>query len=113
MHEMGLAVRIVEMALERASEAGSGAVTGLELAVGDLSGVSVEALRFALETAVSGTPAEGAELQIRRLPAMGQCTACDQVFELPDRLAGCPHCGTSAPLLLSGREFRLEAIQVS
>jgi hydrogenase nickel incorporation protein HypA/HybF len=62
MHEGGIAERIVEVALERAREAGAARVTDLHVELGPKAGFSAESAVFRLEEASRGTIVEGARI---------------------------------------------------
>jgi len=62
MHDTGIAERIVEVAGERARQAGAVRVTDLNLELGPEAGYSAESVAFHLEEASRGTPVEGARI---------------------------------------------------
>ena len=64
MHEVGLARRLLAMALERAGQEGARRVRGLTVRVGRSAGVSPSALTAHLALLARGTPAEGARLEV-------------------------------------------------
>jgi hydrogenase nickel incorporation protein HypA/HybF len=68
MHELSVAVELVELACQAARRGRATKVTTLRLRWGDLCGVAEEALRFAFEVAAKGTETEGASLEIERVP---------------------------------------------
>jgi hydrogenase nickel incorporation protein HypA/HybF len=55
MHELSIAMSIVEIAEDNAAMAGVKSVSEIQIEVGNLSGVVDEALEFALEEAVKNT----------------------------------------------------------
>jgi hydrogenase nickel incorporation protein HypA/HybF len=63
MHDTGIAERIVEIALQRARDAGAVRVTDLELELGTEAGFSAESVAFHLEEASRGTLVEGARVR--------------------------------------------------
>ena len=69
MHEAGIVDRILDLAVDRARQAGATRVTAVHLEAGELAGVSEEALRFHWEQHAAGTPAEGAALHLVLLDA--------------------------------------------
>ena len=73
MHEVGLIQNAVTLALATARARGARQVHGLRLRVGAMSGVVPEALQFAFEVVCRGTPAEGATLEVERVPAICWC----------------------------------------
>ncbi len=70
------------MALEAAQRQNARRILRMRLRVGDLSGVVIEALQFALETVVEGTPAEGARIDIERVTPACICSACGCEYDL-------------------------------
>jgi hydrogenase nickel incorporation protein HypA/HybF len=101
MHELSLATDILRLCRSRMD----GAAARLErvrVAVGELSAVEPELLRFAWEATTAGGPDAGAVLEIEWRRARQTCAACGDVAE---RAAGswirlCPRCG--APLAIEG-----------
>ena len=84
----------------------------LELAVGRLSGVHCDSLRFAFELLAPGTAAEGAELAIRQPPAVSRCRQCGAASEIVEMVIDCPRCGSPAITIEEGRELLLESIEI-
>jgi hydrogenase nickel incorporation protein HypA/HybF len=68
MHEMSIAMSLVELACEEASRRHLGRVQALHVRIGTLSGVATEALLFSFDVAASGTPIEGATLNVEDTP---------------------------------------------
>jgi hydrogenase nickel incorporation protein HypA/HybF len=64
MHELSIAVNIVEIAEEELARHGGERVRSVHLQVGPLSGVAKEALMFSFGLACEGTTLEGATLVI-------------------------------------------------
>ena len=85
----------------------------LELAVGVLSGVHCDSLRFAFELLSPGTPAAGAELSIRQPAAISRCRQCGAAAEITEIVIDCPQCGSPAIVIEEGRELLLESIEVA
>lgn len=112
MHEMSLAVSIVELVSDKAQAAGAQKVTAIELEVGRLSGLMVEALTFCFEAAARNTPAEGARLLIHELDGRGNCLACGHSFAVESLLAQCPQCGEYAVETVQGRELKVVSLTV-
>lgn len=63
---MSLAVRVVAIVAEAARAQDAARVARVRLRIGALAAVEPEALRFCLDVAARGTPAEGADLVIAR-----------------------------------------------
>ena len=64
MHELSIAVSIVEVAEEEAARNNAGRVQSVRLRLGSLAGVAREALLFSYGIACEGTPLEGSRLLI-------------------------------------------------
>ncbi|MEU6979066.1 MULTISPECIES: hydrogenase maturation nickel metallochaperone HypA [unclassified Streptomyces] len=112
MHEMSLAVAVVDQVEAAASSRGAVGVTSVELDVGELAGVVADALAFSFELACAGTVLEGAELITRTVPGVARCEPCaaDWAVGMPPRLL-CPTCGAAAGELVSGRELQIREVR--
>src|ERR1700761_976141 len=75
MHELSIAMSIVDSALEEA-ERREVTVDAVHLELGRLSGVVADALLFSYEMVCAGTPLEGSRLLIREVPIEVYCPAC-------------------------------------
>jgi Zn finger protein HypA/HybF involved in hydrogenase expression len=62
MHEAGIADRILDIVIARATEAGAPRITAIHVEAGALAAVSEDSLRVHWEQHAAGTPAEGAVL---------------------------------------------------
>lgn len=64
MHELSIALSMIEMATEEVGRRGGARVTALHLKLGSLSGVAREALTFSYGIACEGTALAGSQLVI-------------------------------------------------
>lgn len=113
VHELSIALSLVETVEEAARRAEAERVTEVQLVIGALSGVVPEALEFAYEVAVQGTMLEGSRLAIERVPAAVFCDVCDAEREMPGIQSFlCPVCGATTPLVVRGKELEVRAIEV-
>ncbi len=110
MHEMSLAMNIVDIACTKATEAGGTAIREIEVEVGRLAGVMVESLSFCFSAATHGTMAEGAELRIIDTPAEAECMECRTKFAIESCWGRCPSCDSWRLDVLKGRELRVLSI---
>jgi hydrogenase nickel incorporation protein HypA/HybF len=112
MHELSIAVSLIEMASEEAERLGV-RVEALHLRLGALSGVVREALLFSFDLAAEGTAIEGARLEIEEVPVVVFCPVCDEERALPSiQDFRCPICGAPTPEVVSGRELELTTMAV-
>lgn len=113
MHELSIALRLVELAARAAEAQGARRVLAVHVKVGAWSGVVPEALRSAFAVAQAGSPLAEARLQIEQVPLVLECPACGRRREVED-LAGlpCPDCGQAACEVAGGRELELTALEL-
>lgn len=109
MHELSLAVEIVRLLESHGRELQR--ITRLTLGIGTLSCVDEQALRVALEAAMVGTLAEGANIVVEMIEAQALCLDCGQIFQPPDRIEPCPHCGAFNKRWLKGEDFTLRSVE--
>ena len=64
MHELSIAVNIVEIAEEELRRHGGDRIRTVHVQIGSLAGVAKESLQFSFSLACEGTPAEGSKLVI-------------------------------------------------
>jgi hydrogenase nickel incorporation protein HypA/HybF len=112
MHELSIAMSIVDMAQEEA-ECSSVHVDAVHLELGALSGVVKEALLFSYEVACGGTSLEGSRLVVKDIPVEVFCPMC----KVPKTLASaqwfcCPDCGAQTPEVIHGKELTITALEL-
>ncbi|WP_405860836.1 hydrogenase maturation nickel metallochaperone HypA [Streptomyces sp. NBC_00090] len=112
MHEMSVAMAVVDQVETAARSRGATGVTSIRLDVGELAGVVADSLAFCFELACAGTVLEGAELITRTVPGTARCEPCAEVWNvgMPPRLL-CPGCGGAAVELVSGRELHIREVR--
>jgi len=112
MHEMSLAINIVELVWAKAQSSGGQRVTSVELEAGKLSGVMIEALAFCFDAAARNTPVEGARLTVHEVEGGGRCLDCGHAFALDSLLAQCPQCGGYGVETVQGRELKVLSLTI-
>lgn len=112
MHEMSIAMNIIELASEAAQKAEASCINSIELEIGTLAGVMIESLEFCFEAAARDTLAEGAELKIVTIQAQGRCYECDTIAPLSSLTSQCPECGASLLHVTDGQELKIKAITI-
>ncbi len=112
MHEYSIALRVIEIAGEEARKARAEKVTEVELDVGDLSGVMIESLEFAFETAREGAGMPQTRLKIHRIEALARCTHCGHQYSVKQFFETCPACGEMQPEIIQGRELKMRSVTV-
>ena len=113
MHELSIAVSLIEIATAQAARHGAQAVERVFLKVGKLSGVVRDALEFSFDVAASGTPIEGAVLEIEETPVVVYCPRCRAEKTLPDLCTfACPDCRTPTSDVRGGRDLEITALEI-
>lgn len=112
MHEMALARDLVDLVREEAAARSAGRVTRVVLEIGVLSHVDPEALRFGFDSAILGTAAEGAALDIETPPGSAWCVDCSDTVTVERRGDPCPRCAGYLLMVTGGEEMRLKEMEI-
>ena len=112
MHELGLTKELVDIVAAKAAEAGAARILSLKLVIGALSGVEADAVAFCFEVVSKGTAAEGARLEIDRVPLTLACRACGVTAPTEDIFTVCARCGSTDVAIAAGREFTIKSMEV-
>lgn len=112
MHELSIALSIVELVERHASERSATRIEEVELEVGALAGVDKTALEFALESAVKGTRLETAKIVRDDIAGEGVCETCGAVVPMETLCKPCPRCASWQIRLTRGKELRVKSIVV-
>jgi len=114
MHELSIAMSIIEGASQQAMSRGGTQVHAVHLKLGPLSGVVKDALLFSYGLACEGTILEGSQLLIEEVPVLVYCPNCDteKMLDSIQRFC-CPTCGTLTPEIVSGKQLELVAIEIT
>jgi hydrogenase nickel incorporation protein HypA/HybF len=108
VHELSITQSVVDAVSQRVGEQ---QVTSIRVAVGKLSGIEPDAMRFCFELVTNQTSLEGATLDIDEPPGRAHCRTCEQDFVLPDLILLCP-CGSADVSVVSGRELTIISVDV-
>jgi hydrogenase nickel incorporation protein HypA/HybF len=113
MHELSIALSILDLAAEEAARHGGVQVHGIHLRLGPLSGVVKQALLSAYEIARESSPLAEAELVIEETPLLAYCPTCKATTAVVSvQSLRCSACGNLTPQLLSGRELEVVALDI-
>ncbi len=112
MHELSIAMSIVEMAQEEAEQRGV-QVNAVHLKLGAMSGVVKAALLSSYEMACDDTPLQGSRLVIEEIAVMIFCPICQQQHPLSSmQFFCCAECGAPATQIVQGMELEVVALEV-
>lgn len=113
MHELSIAMSIVEMAEEESERRGHVQVLSVRLRLGQLSGVVKEALLSSYEMACENTSLEGSQLVIEEIPVEVFCPKCQMTRRIRSiQWFCCPKCFTPTTEIVHGRELEVVALEI-
>ena len=112
MHELSVTQSVLDVALAHAEKVGASRILRIHLTVGDLSGIVSESVQFYFDFVSKDTPAEGAALIFRHVPAQFRCKECGATYEPEGSDWTCPLCDALRPEVVGGRELLVESIEV-
>ena len=104
MHELYLAESIIHIVGDYARRDGFKKVNNILLSYGRLSCIESKSLTFAFDVQSKNTPAEGATLNFKILPATIHCFSCEKDLEVKAHTGICPSCGGAEVMLTAGTE---------
>jgi hydrogenase nickel incorporation protein HypA/HybF len=113
MHELSIAMSIVDLVQEEANSRGGFQVEAVHLKLGQLSGVVKEALLFSFELACEQTPLQGSKLVIEEVPVLINCPTCQAQRTVRSlQCLCCVECGMPAYEVVAGREIFVTAMEI-
>jgi hydrogenase nickel incorporation protein HypA/HybF len=112
MHEMTIAMSIVEILCNKAAEENAKRINYVLLNIGSLSGVMTDALEFCFEAATKNTIAEGAELKINHINGKAVCKNCNKEFKLKTDFSSCPSCDDFNFEIIEGKELNIKSFNI-
>jgi hydrogenase nickel incorporation protein HypA/HybF len=113
MHELSIAISLVEAAQEEMQKLGRVEVLAIHLELGPLSGVVRDALEFSYQMACADTPLAGSRLVIEDISVLIDCQICmvpREIVSLQEFC--CAVCGGAGGAVLRGRELRVAALEI-
>lgn len=112
MHELGITQNIVRIVQEEAARAGASRISKVKLRVGEMTGIVDASLQLCFEFCVRGTVAEGASLEIERIPLRARCSECAEDFAVEGFRLVCPTCSGRQVEITAGRELQVQELEV-
>lgn len=114
MHELSLAISIIEGVEAEALARGGLKVEVVHLRLGILSGVDKEALLFSYGIACEGTSLEGSRMEIEVTPLLVYCPECGMEHSpASTQHLRCPTCLVPAQEIRHGQELEVTGFEVA
>lgn len=122
MHEFSLTSQLVKAVLSEAEKHCATRVVEVHVAIGRLTFLGIDQVRFAYQVLVRNTVMEGSQLVIESIDGRVRCDDCgytgpigelkDKVFHIAIPTLVCPRC-EAAVEVIGGREFLIHHIKVT
>jgi hydrogenase nickel incorporation protein HypA/HybF len=112
MHELTIVLNIVEIAADQLSKHNGKQIETIELEIGTLAGIEMEAFHSAWSVALPGSVLENAQLTIKPVDAIAKCRQCQQEYSIKDLYEACPQCGSFRYDLVQGKELKVNSISI-
>ncbi len=118
MHEMGIAMQVVEIATSTLKEnvpepRKDIRVEQVNLRIGKLSSVIPESLRFCFEIITRDTVLSGAKLEIEEIPVVARCKDCQSQWTITGPVFRCEKCQSGSLEILSGQELEIVSLELA
>ena len=121
MHEFSVTSQIVDNILKEAVRHNAERVVQVNLAIGKLTFLGLEQVRFAYKLLVKGTIAEKSKLFIREKDGLVKCSKCgyegdfkyedNPIYHVPMPTLKCPKCENTVDII-GGKECTIESIKL-
>lgn len=113
MHEMGIILHLAKSLEETAAEQKIKKITRVTLEVGEVSGIMTDYFTDCWNYFRSRHPVlDTAELDLKTIPAVTFCGACEKTYPTVQYGRTCPYCGSGETWLLKGSECIIKEIEV-
>ena len=114
MHEMGVAMEIIEIAIASIpADMENVRVERVNLKVGKLAAIVTDSLRFCFDIIAKDTPLKGAKLVIKEIEVVARCNDCHTEWTITEPVFTCINCKSGSIKLLSGRELDIDSIEIA
>ena len=112
MHELSIAQSIIEIAEDALKNETAESIKSIDIEIGALSGVIIEALEFAMESVVKNTKLKNAEINYVKVEGKAQCLECNLTFKMNDLLSLCPDCNKARYEIKDGKQLRIKSLTI-
>lgn len=113
MHELSVVMSIIDIAEKEFAKCNAVNIEEIELEIGELSAVDINAFDFAWQQAVKSTVLEHAHKKVDHIAGQGLCLDCKAVFPMQQLYEPCPVCGGHFVNIQKGKELRVRSLVVN
>lgn len=113
MHELSIAISIIDQVLNIASENKSEAVKNVELEIGKISGVDIDSLEFVLNNiGKKNYQLKDCNYSFNIKEITKRCSECFCEYNVSDFSQSCTNCGSHLAQIIGGTELRILSITI-
>ena len=112
MHELGIAEQMLKVALDHAAKNNAKRIIAFNVEMSAAMDESEDSLRFHFGNLSRGTIAEGAHMEVIRVPVKAKCFECGNEFDWEEQDQVCPRCSSPRVRAVLHDEFRLASIDI-
>ena len=112
MHELSIVMSIIDIAEKEITNAGGGVANEIELDIGKLTTIEMEAFDFAWNQGIKNTLLENAKKVVNRIEGKAKCLECVLEFHIDNLYDSCPVCGGYFNQIIQGKELKVKTIVV-
>ena len=114
MHELQVTKSILDIVLSHAIRNNVTKILSINLRVGELSDLENEWIQHYFDYLAKETLAEGAKLNIERIPVVLKCEECSHSFQVNIKEVKdiqCPECQSRSTTLISGKDYYIKDME--
>lgn len=115
MHELPVIESLFDICMRHANSNNASKVVSVTLKIGEASDLQDEWIQRYFEYLCKDTIAQDAKLIIDRVPLMVRCKECSEEFHVDlrkTRQVLCPKCDNTKFEYVSGREYRVDSMEI-
>lgn len=112
MHELSIALSIVDVAEKEVAKINGESVSDIELEIGKLAGIEKDALEFAWPEAIKNSVLKNANRTIVWVDAEAMCNECQKTYPIRDLFDVCPYCGSYFKEINKGKELKIKSLTI-
>ena len=112
MHELSIAINIINLAEEAAKKADAKSIHLIEMEIGTLAGIDIDALEFAMDISVKGTLLVNAKRNYTTIEPLARCVVCRHEFSVEGLIDICPECNSVKFDILKGKELLIRSMEI-
>ena len=114
MHELSIALSIVDGVLEELERRSLSQASAVHVRVGRLSGVDRDALCFSYGVACEGTALAHSQLVVEDVDVAVFCADCEKECPIQSfPVFACAHCGALVKTVVRGNELEITGVEVA